>query len=204
MENGSNGKISYINKEDVDIRIKRYKLWTAIAVLIAALIPTLTTLIQIEEVLRSIKVLAEKPLEGEWAYESKYEKYYDEIDPHMLQGTGKAIIIWKNLDKRYEVNISYGITRAGEEKPLLASFLQGTLEANDNGFPVQKDFNIDRLAILNRVHYKGTPATKKIFNFKNCNFTKDMDEKRVQSITCIFETPISKSNVTLTLDKTLH
>ena len=170
MSEGTNKNNPNINNNDDDIRINRYKFWTAIAVLAAALIPTITTLIQIKEVLKSIRVLSEKPLEGEWDYESQYEKYYEEKDPHNLQGTGKAIIIWKNLEKRYEVNISYGITRARQEQPLLASFLHGDLEAGENGLPIQKDFKIERLKILNRVHYQGLAGNKKFYNFKDCNY----------------------------------
>src|SRR5665647_2202979 len=111
MRNSSNENNINFTIRDIEFRIKKYQLWTAIAVLIGALIPTVTTFTKIDEVLKNISRLADKPLEGEWDYVSKYDKYYNETDLHMLQGMGKAIIIWKNLDKRYEVNISYGITR---------------------------------------------------------------------------------------------
>lgn len=205
MENSGNEKVSNFAKDEIELRIKRYQLWTAIVVLVAAIIPTVTTFTKINEVLRSISRLAEKPLEGEWDYESKYVKYYDEVDPHMLQGTGKAVVIWKNLDKRYEINISYGIIRSGQEKPLLASFLHGYLDANEDGWPAPKDFRVDRLSILNRVHYRGTPPTLKTYHFRDCNyFKKRVDDEHAQSIECIFETPISKSHVTLKLNKALH
>jgi hypothetical protein len=151
MEN--NGRFATRN---IELRIKRYQLWTAIAVFAAALIPTVTTLTKINEVLKDIGRLERKPLEGEWAYKSRYEKYYEEADAQNLKGGGKALIVWKTLDKRYEINISYGIKRDQQpDEPLLASFLHGYLEADLNGWPEPKNFTVDRLEIINRVHYKG-------------------------------------------------
>lgn len=202
MGKGNNGQHSTANKTDFDTRINRYKFWTAIAVLVAALIPTTTTLITMQEILRGIAMLVEKPLEGEWHYESKYERYYDEQEPQMLEGKGKAIIIWKHLEKRYEVNLSYGIKRSASATQLLSSFLYGYIDANEDGWPAQQNFTIDQLTVLNSVQYMGIPPSMQTYQFKDCTYFKKGD--RAQSITCIFETPKTKSRIKLNLISTLH
>jgi hypothetical protein len=207
MENNDCEKITHPDIRNMELRIKRYQLWTAIAVFAAALIPTVTTLTRINDVLRDIGKLERKPLEGEWFYRSRYEKYYDETNARDLQGGGKALIIWKNLYKRYEINISYGIKRDQKpDEPLLASFLHGYLEADLNGWPESKSFTIDNLEIVNRVHYKGAKAIEPFsYQFKDCKLNrKSTVDDRIQTIECIFETTISKSYLTLTFDKPLH
>ncbi|HRB97125.1 MAG TPA: hypothetical protein PKY67_05365 [Nitrosomonas sp.] len=100
-----------INEEDLrkevlrlEIRTKKLQVWIAILTLIGISITTLSTLILSR--IDDVKILlTEKPLEGIWQYSSKYENYYDEPEPNMLNGSGKATIIWKRQEKRYDVHV---------------------------------------------------------------------------------------------------
>lgn len=87
----------------IDLKIRRITLWTAIVVLVGTLIPTITVVLTYKDVKDLLVQLIEKPLEGEWAYSSDYEKFYDEPEPHNLHAGGSAIVVWKQRENRYEV-----------------------------------------------------------------------------------------------------
>lgn len=200
MEDINNNKheLTSAEKYDLEKRITHIKLWTAIVVLLGALVPTATAWIKLDKVLA---LLEDKPFEGVWQYESNYEKYYDEDDPHMLYGTGRATMIWKQEAQQYAVNISYGIERSASAQPLLASAFHGFLEVGAEGWPLQ-NFTMDGFRIVNRLHYKNMPPSLPTYQFKNCSY--DKKGNRATTIRCDFVTPQTKSKMRLTWISPLH
>lgn len=195
----------------LELRIKKLQILIAIVTLIGVLITTLgtwkifdttNTIDSTSTDINDIKsLLAEKPLEGQWHFYSDYEKYYDEPDPHLLNGSGKAIIVWKNLEKRYDIHLSYQIYRSAGQQ-LLTAVLQGFLTAGNDGWPDRHNFIIDRLTILSRLHYKNYAPSIQTYLFKDCNVVKKGN--RAESITCDFVTPQTKSKIELKWSGPLH
>lgn len=110
------------NKEDrsreilgLEIQIKKLQIMIALVTLIGVMITALNTwklfltdtkIGAAAEQLDNIQsLLDEKPFEGEWVYSSQYERYYDEHRPHELHGRGRAIIIWKKLQGRKNLEL---------------------------------------------------------------------------------------------------
>lgn len=180
--------------------------WISIVTLLTLLLGLFAQYAQIIDI--ASLVSREKPLEGIWKYESTYTKYYngtvyEEPNPHELYGKGQATIIWKNGKKQYDVYISYGVYRHGNAKAILAAFLSGYIsDIDDRGLPVNSNFEIKELEIINRVHYKGADPSKQSYKFTNCNV--DMNKQRIDNITCDFEPRFSSSKVSLTWNDSLH
>ncbi|MCC8995969.1 MAG: hypothetical protein LM517_02675 [Nitrosomonas sp.] len=150
----------------------------------------------------------EKPLEGIWNYKSNYTKYYndtiyEEPDVNALYGKGNALIVWKNIEEKYEVYINYGVYRYGNSKAILAASLNGYISEIDNkGFPKNSNFKIEDLKIINRVHHQNADPSTEIYEFINCN--TNIINKRADRITCDFVPRFSSSNVKLEWKSSLH
>ena len=203
MNQSAHDKDQYKEKI-LDIRAKKIQVWIAALTLISISITTLSSFILIG--IDDLKILlTEKPLEGIWQYSSKYENYYDEIEPTKLNGSGKVIIIWKREEKRYDVHVSYGIQRSqisDNSQPLAVLSLIGSLETNDDGWPERNNFKIDGLTIINRLHYKNYVPSLPIYQFSNCEL--DIKNQRAKRINCDFETPQSKSKISFKWSRPLH
>ncbi|SEO22763.1 hypothetical protein SAMN05216404_11464 [Nitrosospira multiformis] len=186
----------------IELRIKHLKLWGATVAFVASLIPTVATVFSHNEVKGLLSHIAQKPLEGEWDYSSNYEKYHKEPNPQDLYGGGRALIIWKYQQSRYDVNLSYSIKRRDDPNPILTAVLQGTLKADENGWPAEEGFVMDNFKLLEQHHRKYRAHNMPAYEFTNCNLKKSLD--RANSISCILETPDSKSEVEFTWRSSLH
>lgn len=196
---------------ELEKKIIGIRFWMAVVVLIGVLITTLATWMtqnKIEEIKIDIEKLTEKPLEGLWNYHSDYESLYDEPDPHQLIGSGKAIMIWKINEARYDVYTSFTsfkITKSAQkETPLLVISVKGILNADNNtGLPnQQQNFSMDNFRIIAHLHYKGLPSTVPMYTFSNCSTSSSGN--RIDTIKCSLITPDSESKVTLTKLSSLH
>ena len=194
------------NRYRLQFLISKTQLWVSILTLLILLIGLFTQHTQIVNVVSLI--LREKPLEGIWRYESTYTKYYDGTDyeeknPNELYGKGQAIITWKDAKKQYDVYITYGVYRPGNSKAILAAALSGYIsDIDDKGFPINSNFEIKDLKILNRVHYKNADPSKDPYTFTNCNINKSI--QRTDKINCDFMPHFSSSKVSLTWNDSLH
>ncbi|PTQ76419.1 hypothetical protein C8R26_11712 [Nitrosomonas oligotropha] len=130
-------------------------------------------------------------------------------------GDGKAIIIWKIKEKRYDAYISYRITRSMQGEPqLLALSLKGILNANsETGWPKQQNFSMDSFKIIARLAYKkeiGAPTQS--YKFTDCTYNANSTEERIETFTCSLitryseqpESIRSESKVTFTRLTSLH
>jgi hypothetical protein len=164
-------------------------------------LPTATTLLSFNELL---SYFAQKPLEGEWDYSSNYERYHNEPNPQDLYGGGRALIIWKYRQNRYDVNLSYSIKRRDDPSPILTAVLQGTLKADEDGLPGPEGFVfvMDNFKILEQHHRKYRAHNMPAYEFTNCHLEKSLN--RADSIGCDLATPDSKSKVEFTWRSSLH
>ncbi|MBA2659923.1 MAG: hypothetical protein H0U72_10400 [Nitrosospira sp.] len=211
---------------NLEVRIKQLQILIAVVTLIGVLITTFNmwklidtdekvkkTFKQVGETQAKIEatskqiddiksLLDEKPFEGEWDYSSQYQRYYDERKPHELHGGGRAIIIWKKLQSRYDVNLSYSIKRSSSDATILTVVFHGVLMANESGEQSQQPFIMDNFRVLSRLHYQGKIQTLPAYQFKDCNYTKN--NNRLDKIVCVLETPDSRSTVTFKWTASLH
>ena len=186
----------------LDYKTQRIKYWTAVVVLASTLIPTLAVIFSYQQIKSLIAQIAEKPLEGTWVYSSRYEKYYDEPQPQDLYGKGRAIIVWKYRENRYDVNLSYSVTRLENKNPILTVVFQGPLAADATGWPAQQPFVMDNFQVLDRLHYQNKAYALSTYQFRDCNYIKNGD--RPDKIMCVLETPHSRSNVEFHWQSNLH
>jgi len=197
---------------DLEVRIKKLQVLIAVVTLVGVVITALNTwklfltdskIGTATEQLDDIKsLLNEKPFEGEWAYSSQYERYYDEPNPHELHGGGQAIVTWKKLQGRYDVNLSYSIKRHSSDATILTVVFKGALKANASGDQPQQPFIMDDFQVLNRLHHQGRIQTLPAYQFKDCTYATS--NKRVDKIVCVLETPDSKSKATFQWRASLH
>jgi hypothetical protein len=197
---------------DLEVRIKKLQILIAIVTLAGILITTIntwklsatksvidTTSTQVDDIKSLLK---EKLLEGEWVYSAQYEKYYEEPDPQSLYGGGRALVIWKQRESRYDVNLSYSIKRIDSQDTLMTVVFQGALMAGLDGSPPTQPFVMDNFQVLNRLHYQGKEHTLPAYQFKDCNYIKNGE--RIDKIVCILETPNSRSVATFKWKTALH
>ena len=202
MANSTNEEKLKLEASKIDLKTRRIMLWTAIVVLVGTLIPTITVVFTYKEVKGLLVQLIEKPLEGEWAYSSDYEKYYDEPEPHDLHAGGKAMVVWKHRENRYDVNLNYSIRRSDSQNPILTIVLRGSLKADEHGWPAQENFVMDNFEVINRQHYKNIAHTMPYYQFRDCSFIRNGD--LADKIRCILQTKDSMSKVTFTWRAPLH
>jgi hypothetical protein len=207
----SNGDRSREETSRLDYFTKVVQLRTAYVVLAGVVLTTLTTWLQVSKIMeqmthvaQDMALLVDKPLEGEWLFKSSYEKYYDEPKPELLFGKGNAVMIWKHQQKRYDVQVTYGIHRSGGPEllsggsDLLAATFKGLLSVDEEGWPLQQNFTMSDFVILTRLHYKSYPPSLRTYQFTNCTYMKKKSQNRADKITCDFETPQTKSKIELT------
>ena len=187
----------------IELKAKRITFWTAIVVLVSTMVPAIAAIFTYIEIKGFVARMVEKPFEGEWVYSSDYEKYYDEKDIEKVYGEGKAIILWKYSQNRYDVNLTYAIKRDHVAMPLLVSAVKGELTSDANGWPSQQPFVIN-FQLLQRLHYQGMAHHLRKYPFRNCTYTKSASGERPETFTCVFETDLSKSIVTFTKQAGIH
>lgn len=190
---------------DLEVRIKKLQVLIAVVTLVGVVITALNTWkigIATEHLDNIKSLLDEKPFEGEWVYSSQYERYYDEPRPHELHGGGRAIIIWKKLQGRYDVNLSYSVKRHNSEATILTVVFQGALMSNASGEQPQQPFIMDNFQVINRLHYQGKIQSLPAYQFKDCSYTRN--NNRLDKMVCVLETPDSKSIATFKWRTSLH
>lgn len=192
-----------LEMSQTELKAKRLAFWTAIVVLASTMIPAVAAVFTYLEIKGSLAKFVEKPFEGEWDYSSDYEVYYKEFNPQDLHGKGKATILWKYSESRYDITLSYAIKRDHVEIPLLVSMLKGTLITDGSDWPVNQPFMMD-FELIERLHYQLKVHNLRKYQFKNCNYARNGNGERAQTITCILETEVSKSKVTFTREAGLH
>ena len=193
------------NLYKLEKQIRHVQLWTAIIVLIGALVTTVTTLYAIEKSNQEIKkLLEEKPLEGVWNYHSDYIRWYEREDARELSGNGKVLIFWKNDEQRYDVYVMFKITKSVQGETLLALALNGILRSDQNGWPRQQDFTVDSLEIISRLHHENRAPTTHVYKFTSCRHDGNPSRNRVETIQCSLVTLHSESKITLTRLNSLH
>lgn len=228
MNENSNEKNHQIEILHLDKQIKKVQLYTALVVFLGTVATTAATWWtvdksekqsnqQIEQIIKdAVGPRKEKPLEGIWNYNSEYQKWHKEKNPEELKGKGKAIIIWKDKEKRYDVFISYKITRISDkiEKSLLALSLKGIIDNVDSysGQLKQQKFSMDDFEIIARVHYDNLGPPTLSYQFTDCNYQYNTNENQINSIKCDLITKYSESSqqtrseskVTFTRKTSLH
>ena len=187
----------------IELKARRITFWTTVVVLISTMIPAIAAIFTYQEVKGFIAGIVEKPFEGVWDYSSDYERYYDEKDIQKVHGEGRAIILWKYGQNRYDMDLSYAIKRDHVEIPLLVSAVKGELTSDASGWPSQQPFVMD-FKLLQRLHYELKVHHLRKYQFKNCTYTKSVSGDRPETFTCVFETDLSKSIATFTKQAGIH
>ncbi|WP_292916242.1 hypothetical protein [Nitrosomonas sp.] len=201
----------------LEVKIKRIQLITAFILLITALSPVILFWVDSNGTKKIIELLKEKekPFEGIWSYNSNYEIWLDEKKPKELMADGKTIIIWKENAKKYEVYISFKITRSMHHEPLLALSLNGFFDdVKSDGRNKLPKFTMDNFKAIARLAYKkdyGPPAPS--YQFTDCKVNRiSENEESVNSFECILITKYSddpdsirsRSKVTFSRKDSLH
>ena len=194
----------------IELKARRLTFWTAVVVLVSTMIPAIAAIFTYQEVKGFIARIVEKPFEGKWEYLSDYQKYYDELEPGPdgqppapLKGVGKAIILWKYSQNAYDVDLSYSIKRDHVESALAVIVFKGKLVPNASGLPPQQPF-VMTADLLHRLDYKGRVHHLRKYQFKECTYTKSVSDGQPETITCVLETPVSKSKVVFTKEAGVH
>lgn len=193
------------NENHTKFNTSRIYFMIACLTLVGVIITTISTLITNLD-LKTVKTSITSPLQGIWIYSSKYQKYYDELDPEQLRGVGKALVIWNSFEKRYDVFIGYQINRtgarSGQQGTLAALSVSGSIETNTDGIP-ENIFKIGPLSLIARLHYSNEgPADGGHYQMTNCNYKSKAP--RPIEIKCDFKTRNSESKIEFTRENSLN
>jgi hypothetical protein len=120
------------------------------------------------------------PGEGEWRFSIDFSRLHDETTTNYV-GVGRATMIWKPLDRSYDVLSWVTVAEQGKgDAPLLTSVTRGTLEGDSSGRPTATSMQLDYLAQTGRAPYDKPPFGKLVYT--DLQFEWSADGKRVERI----------------------